>query len=310
MAETRPFLSALHPPDGAPGPALWFAIRGRELLVQARGGIEPLVSLDALGLEPLGTHYLGALGALRCWSVELAADAEPPAGMAFRDLRQLYGMLDTSLHAVAGRAVQIVEWDRTHRFCGACGAPTAADPKERSRVCTACGLAQFPRIAPAVIVAVAKDDEILLGRSRHFPPGIYSVLAGFVEPGESLEQAVFREVLEETGIEVEDVRYFGSQPWPFPHSLMLGFTARHRGGRAARRRRRARRRALVPPRRHADALSRERQHLAVADPGFPGSLKLPRAESVPARAKLRLHLPARLACGTLHEEAVITQAVS
>ena len=107
--------------------------------------------------------------------------------MAFRDLRQLYGVLDTSLHAVAARAVQIVEWDRTHRFCGACGAPTAAHASERSRVCTACGLAQFPRIAPAVIVAVEKGDEILLGRSGHFPPGIYSVLAGFVEPGESLE---------------------------------------------------------------------------------------------------------------------------
>ena len=81
-----------------------------------------------------------------------------------------------------------------------------------------------------MIVAVTRGEEILLGRSAHFPPGIYSVLAGFVEPGESLEQAVFREVLEETGIEVEDVRYFGSQPWPFPHSLMLGFTARHCSG--------------------------------------------------------------------------------
>ncbi|HEY8152967.1 MAG TPA: NAD(+) diphosphatase [Myxococcota bacterium] len=230
MAETRMFLAGHRPPDGAEGPALWFAVRGRELLVHARGGIEPLPAREALPLEPRGTHYLGALGALHCWSVELAPDAEPPEGMAFRDLRQLYAVLDTSLHAVAGRAVQIVEWDRTHRFCGACGAPTAARANERSRVCTACGLTQFPRIAPAVIVAVTRGDEILLGRSAHFPPGIYSVLAGFVEPGESLEQAVFREVLEETGIEVEDVRYFGSQPWPFPHSLMLGFTARHRSG--------------------------------------------------------------------------------
>ena len=230
MAETRSFLPGLRPPDGAGGPALWFAIRGRQLLVHARGGIEPAAAPEALGLEPRGTHYLGALGALQCWSVELAPDAEPPAGMAFRDLRQLYGVLDTSLHAVAARAVQIVEWDLTHRFCGACGAPTAAHANERSRVCTACGLAQFPRIAPAVIVAVTQGDLILLGRSAHFPPGIYSVLAGFVEPGESLEQAVFREVLEETGIEVEDVRYFGSQPCPFPHSLMLGFTARDRGG--------------------------------------------------------------------------------
>ena len=230
MSETRSFLAAVRPPDGVVGPALWFAIRGRQLLVHAQGGLEPLEAPEAIGLEPRGTHYLGALGALHCWSVELAPDAEPPAGMAFRDLRQLYGVLDTSLHAVATRAVQIVEWDLTHRFCGACGAPTSAHPSERSRVCTACGLAQFPRIAPAVIAAVTRGEEILLGRSAHFPPGIYSALAGFVEPGESLEQAVFREVLEETAIEVEDVRYFGSQPWPFPHSLMLGFTARYRSG--------------------------------------------------------------------------------
>ena len=230
MSETPAFLSALRAPDEAAGPALWFAFRGRELLVHARGGIETLATPEALGLAPRCTHYLGALGALHCWSIELAPDAEPPPGMVFRDLRQLYGVLDTSLHAVAARAVQIVEWDRTHRFCGACGSPTTAHASERSRVCTACGLAHFPRIAPAVIVAVEKGDEILLGRSGHFPPGIYSVLAGFVEPGESLEEAVQREVLEEAGVEVDEIRYFGSQPWPYPNSLMLGFTARYRAG--------------------------------------------------------------------------------
>jgi NAD+ diphosphatase len=230
MPESPPFLSGLRPPESDAGPALWFAVRGRELLVRAQAGTDPLPEPVALGLEARGTHYLGALGELHCWSVELAPDAQPPAGTVFRDLRQLYAILDTSLHAVAGRAVQIVEWDRTHRFCGACGKPTTTHASERSRVCSACGLAHFPRIAPAVIVAVSRDEELLLGRSAHFPPGIYSVLAGFVEPGESLEQAVFREVLEETGIEVEDVRYFGSQPWPFPHSLMLGFTARYRAG--------------------------------------------------------------------------------
>jgi NAD+ diphosphatase len=230
MPEARSFRAALRPPEGTGGPALWFAVRGRELLVQAQGGIEPGEPPERLGLAPLGAHYLGALGELHCWSVELDAAAEPPPGMRFRDLRQLYGALDTSLHAVAARALQIVEWDRTHRFCGACGKPTEPHPSERARVCAACGLEHYPRIAPAVIVAVSKDDQILLGRGPQFPPGIYSVLAGFVEPGESLEQAVHREVLEETGIEVEDVRYFGSQPWPFPHSLMLGFKARHRAG--------------------------------------------------------------------------------
>jgi NAD+ diphosphatase len=230
VADAASFLAALHPLAGAEGPRLWFAFRGRELLVGAQGALEPGAGPETLGLVTLGAHYLGCLGALHCIGVELAPDAEPPPGMAFRDLRQLYGVLEPGLHAVAARAVQIVEWDRTHRFCGACGAPTRAHASERARVCSACGLAHFPRIAPAVIVAVSKGDEILLGRSAHFPPGIYSVLAGFVEPGESLEQAVVREVREEAGIEVEDVRYFGSQPWPFPHSLMLGFTARWRAG--------------------------------------------------------------------------------
>jgi NAD+ diphosphatase len=230
MSDARAFRAALRPPEAAQGPALWLAIRGSEILVELSRGSLPSEEPTKLGLAPLGTHYLGALGSLHCYCAELAPEAAPPEGMTFRNLRQLFGLLDTSLHAVAGRAVQIVEWDRTHRFCGACGAPTVAHASERSRVCSACGLAHFPRIAPAVIVAVARGDEILLGRSPHFPPGIYSVLAGFVEPGESLEQAVEREVHEEAGIEVEDIRYFASQPWPFPHSLMLGFTARHRAG--------------------------------------------------------------------------------
>jgi NAD+ diphosphatase len=126
--------------------------------------------------------------------------------------------------------VQIVEWDRTHRFCGACATPTEPVSGERARSCPSCGLACFPRLAPAVIVAVERGDEILLGRGPQFPPGIYSAIAGFVEPGESAEEAVRREVREETGIEVEEVRYFASQPWPYPHSLMLGFQARYRSG--------------------------------------------------------------------------------
>jgi NAD+ diphosphatase len=150
--------------------------------------------------------------------------------MAFRDLRMLFGELEASVHAVAGRAVQIVEWDRTHQFCGACGTPTRLSESDRSRECPECKIPMYPRLSPAMIVAVERGDEILLGRSAHFPPGIYSVLAGFVEPGESAEEAVVREVHEETGIVVRDVRYFGSQPWPFPNSLMLGFTAQYESG--------------------------------------------------------------------------------
>jgi NAD+ diphosphatase len=155
--------------------------------------------------------------------------------MRFRDLRQLFGRMQDELIAVAGRAVQIVEWDRTHQFCGACASPTSSIPTRRARVCTneRCKLEFFPRLSPAMIVAVERGREILLARSPHFPPEIYSVLAGFVDPGESAEEAVRREVFEEVGLRVTNIRYFGSQPWPFPHSLMLGFIADYESGELA-----------------------------------------------------------------------------
>ena len=145
-------------------------------------------------------------------------------------LRALWGRLDEVEWTVAGRAVQLVEWDRTHRFCGRCGDSTIPASGERARRCPRCGLLAFPRLAPAIIVLVERDGddgpEALLARGRQFPIPMYSCLAGFVEPGETMEEAVHREVREEVGVTLADVRYVASQPWPFPHSLMLGFTAR------------------------------------------------------------------------------------
>ncbi|CAG1007679.1 NAD+ diphosphatase [Myxococcaceae bacterium] len=216
-----------------PGPhaSIWvFAFRRRELLVPIDRPPAPIADLEALGLAQIRSQYVGLLDEVPVFSVELADGVEAPPGMTFRDLRSLYGRLEDALHEAASRAVQLVEWDRTHQFCGACGTATLALEQERARSCPACGLSQFPRLSPAVIVSVERDDEILLGRSPHFPPGIYSVLAGFVEPGESAEDAVRREVEEESGILVDRIRYFASQAWPFPHSLMLGFTARFEAG--------------------------------------------------------------------------------
>ena len=224
------FQPALAPPAGADEPALHFWFRGRELLVTAGGDLLPEAGSLAACAEPLRRQFIGVLGAHPCWSAELATDADAPAGLVFRDLRWLFGTLPPELHQIAGRAVQIMEWDRSHQFCGACGAPTRAAENERARLCERCGLAHYPRLAPSMIVAVERDGALLLARAPHFPRGIFSVLAGFVEPGESVEDTVAREVREETAIEVEDVRYFGSQPWPYPHSLMLGFQARWAGG--------------------------------------------------------------------------------
>ena len=124
----------------------------------------------------------------------------------------------------------MVAWNQHHRFCGKCGHLTEYKTDERARACPQCGLINYPRLSPAIIVAVLRDNRILLAHSQRFPAKFYSVLAGFVEPGESLEECVKREILEEVGISVKNIRYFGSQPWPFPDSLMIGFTAEYAGG--------------------------------------------------------------------------------
>lgn len=151
-------------------------------------------------------------------------DRELPEGMVVLGLREAFGALGQDGFMAAGVATQLVEWRTTHRFCGRCATPTERSASERSVKCPACGLVAFPRIAPAVIVLVRRGEEALLARGARFPLPFYSTLAGFVEVGETLEDTVAREIREEVGVEVRSPRYFGSQPWPFPHSLMVGFT--------------------------------------------------------------------------------------
>jgi NAD+ diphosphatase len=172
--------------------------------------------------------YLGAAAERHYWAVDAADD---PDRDTYRDLRAQWGELDEPTWMIAGRGLQLVEWRRTHRFCGRCGSATEPARTERAMRCAACGLMAFPRLAPAVIMLVERDDgRILLARNVNFPIPMYSILAGFVEPGETMEEAVARETREEVGIEVTDIAYWGSQPWPFPHSLMVGFRARHASG--------------------------------------------------------------------------------
>ena len=198
---------------------------------------------EELGLPLLRRQYLGHLHRdgqppVHCYSAEADAAADPaaplPDGVSAEGLRQLYARLPDPIFQIAGRAVQIVEWDRTHQFCGRCGSPMESLPTERAKKCPACGLTNFPRLSPAIIIAVVRHTQegpkLLLARNHRFPAGRYSVIAGFVEPGESLEECAQREVMEEVGIAIKDVRYVASQPWPFPNSLMLGFTAEYAGG--------------------------------------------------------------------------------
>jgi NAD+ diphosphatase len=221
------YAAAVTPPATAAADALWFVFRDSQLLVAATAGAASLPRASdprELGLAPAQQQYLGTLGGVQVWCAEADAGAAPPAGWTWQGLRALYGVLGDSQFALAGRALQLIDWDRTHRHCGRCGTPTVPKPGERSRECPACALVAYPRIAPAVMALVRRaPDEILLARSPHFPQGMYSALAGFVEPGETLEQCIAREVLEEVDIRVKVARYFASQPWPFPHSLMIAF---------------------------------------------------------------------------------------
>jgi NAD+ diphosphatase len=191
-------------------------------VVRADGG--PCIPVGGV---PESAMYLGELDGQACFALEGGSEGEPVA------LRQLFGVLSEEEFAIAGRALGLTAWDRDHRFCGRCGGETERSTKERLRTCMRCGHGAYPRLSPAVIMLVERDGKALLARNARFPLPFFSTLAGFVEVGETLEQAVAREVMEEAGIAIDDVRYFGSQPWPFTSSLMIGFTAKWAGGEIA-----------------------------------------------------------------------------
>lgn len=222
-------------PTPSEGEGFWFLFRRDDLLVET--GTDP-AGIPRQAPAPLlpNRHsprilHLGALSGIPCYAAALADEVSAPEGMAFVNLRGLFGRLDEAVYGAAGTALHAARWDRAHRYCGQCGAETRLMPAERASVCPSCGLANHPRISPAVIVAVIRDGRILLGRSGRFPnQRLFSVLAGYVELGETLEECVRREVLEEAGVHVRNVRYFGSQPWPFSGSLMVGFTAEWASG--------------------------------------------------------------------------------
>ena len=169
--------------------------------------------------------FVGHLDSRPIWALEVD---EPftDDGFAARSLRETFFLLADAEVQAAARAVQLLAWDRDHRYCGRCGAETEPRRFDHDRRCPRCAQSHYPRLAPAVIVLVHRGRDVLLARGPHLPGDMLSTLAGFVEPGESLEEAIHREIAEEVGVAVADLVYFGSQPWPFPHSLMVGFFAR------------------------------------------------------------------------------------
>jgi len=227
------YVPAVKPANGNGRLAYWLAFSAGRMLT-SNGGDKPAIpllsGLPDIGLSPIRTQYLGTLEGKACYSAELPPDTAAPSGFSLRDMRSLYGALDEDLYLLAGRALQIVAWDQTHQFCGRCGHPTEYLPAERGKKCPVCGFTSFPRLSPATITAVLKGDQILLTHYAVSRSNMYTIIAGFVEPGETLEECVRREVAEEAGVQVKNIRYYSSQPWPFPNSLMIGFLADYESG--------------------------------------------------------------------------------
>ena len=228
------YVAAHVAPESRDEPALWFAFRNAELAICAADEAHALPCCNQLadhGVEASRPQYLGLYGGRHCYAADIAASTELPESWRFMGLREVFGVLEPGLAALSGRAYQILEWDLNHRYCGRCGEPTVLRADERSRVCAGCSRTTYPPVTPAVMVLITDGHRrVLLARKGAWAVGRYSALAGFVEPGETLEDTVARETREEVGVEVKNVRYFGSQPWPFPHSLMVAFTAEYAGG--------------------------------------------------------------------------------
>lgn len=228
------FIKTATEPLNRTEPAYYFIFSDNHVLVEEIS--ENQVSIPCLN-EPSaaqmmlsGVCYFGRYNRIDCYCARIQPD-NPPSGYKLLNLRALYGKVDIDFWTISGYARQIHDWNLNFQFCGRCGQKTQSEKTEHVRVCQSCRLTSYPRISPAIITAVVKDNKILLARGVNFPnKNMFSVLAGFVSPGESLEDCIRREIYEETGIKIKNIQYFKSQSWPFPDSLMIGFTAEYAGG--------------------------------------------------------------------------------
>jgi NAD+ diphosphatase len=226
------FQRAYPPSRATSGPAFWLAFRGNELLVQERDASLALLRLeeaDIVPLEPSGVLFLGTLGDTPCLACEVSAEQTVPAGWRSVGIRMLFDHLDEATYSVVGYAAHILRWQKDSRFCPVCGHLLGEFSEQWMRQCTNCDYIGYPPVTPAVLVLVHDGPRVLLAHKPGWGSR-YSIIAGFVEPGESLEQCVQREVMEEVGVSISDITYVSSQPWPFPHQLMVGFMARYVSG--------------------------------------------------------------------------------
>jgi NAD+ diphosphatase len=217
----------LPPPDSQ---SLWFVFTGDSLLVRALpdGSCTPLEGTPPIALDgpPIA---LGMIDARRCYAA-LADAAAVTDTLERGSLRALHARMSAAAFAAASLAAQLTYFAQHYRFCARCAAELAPTPKSRARTCTRCKHEWYPRVSPCAIVLVRDGDRLLMTRQARYPKGMYGLVAGFVEASESVEQCAERECLEECGVRITNLRYFGSQPWPFPHQLMMGFAADYAGG--------------------------------------------------------------------------------
>ena len=229
----RPLLPTFPEPEElSPAQRRWILVQGSSVLLLNGPDSGTVLMEDPLPVclgcgSPV---FLGTMGDLFYYTAGVPEGATLPENWQLSPVRDLSGKVPDRDIAIASYAVRILDFDRSTTFCGRCGAKTRPLTTERARICTVCNHITYPRISPAIIVLIKKGDEVLLARSPGSPPGLFSVIAGFNEPSENLEQTVHREVVEEVGIAVRNIRYFGSEPWPFPDSLMIGFVADHAKG--------------------------------------------------------------------------------
>ncbi|HHE73663.1 MAG TPA: NAD(+) diphosphatase [Desulfobacteraceae bacterium] len=227
------FTSGFKPPDKIYAADLWFVFKEGDLLIKTIGNslyVPETKDINGYRDRLIRRQYMGSLDGRHCYTADIQEDVPEGAGLQQKDLRSIFGVMEEELIWAAGRANQLAAWSRNHQYCGKCSTSCEDKQDERAKICPACGLINYPRLSPAVIVAVLKENRILLARNKRFRLPFFSVLAGFVEPGETLEACIVREIEEEVGITVKNIRYFGSQPWPFPDSLMVAFVADYSGG--------------------------------------------------------------------------------
>lgn len=211
--------------------SIGFIIQNEELLLLKKNNELPFDE----EIKPLAPHFLrrfelGALNNLDYFCAEIDQGIVIPEAFKSLSLRHALSLLNDSVYRIAVKAYSVIRWDKNHQFCSCCGGRTVHKGQGFERLCMLCHLSFFPRISPSIIVLIKKADHLLMARSPHFLPGVYGLIAGFVDVGESIEEAVHREVKEEVGIKIKNLNYFGSQQWPFPDSLMIAFTADYCSG--------------------------------------------------------------------------------